>query len=79
MMSQDEIQSIASGVEEKLGWVFTPEEVEDVLKYTVRKATLNHKGEDYIPILFENELRDSVMRAAINYMGRKNLCARNAT
>lgn len=78
-MSADEIQSIVSGVEEKLGWVFDPEDIENVLEHTIRKAALNHKGEDYIPILFENELRDSVMREVINYMGRKNRCAANAT
>lgn len=79
MMSIQEIQDIVSGVEEKLGWVFFPDEIEDVLQYTIRKAALNRKGDDYIPILFENELRDSVMREKINYMGRKNLCARSAT
>lgn len=78
-MSADEIQSIVLGVEEKLGWEFSQEEVDKILKYTIRKATLNHKGEDYIPILFENELRDSVMREVINYMGRKNRCVANAT
>lgn len=77
-MSTDEIQSIVSGVEEKLGWVFDPEDIENVLEHTIRKAALNHKGEDYIPILFENELRDSGMREAINYIGRMNRCVRYA-
>lgn len=79
MINQEEVQKIVLGVEENLGWEFTEKEVEDVLKYTIRKAELNHKDDSYIPILFENELRDAVMREVINYMGRGNLCARSAT
>lgn len=79
MIRQEEIQEIVFRVEEKLGWEFSLEEIDGVLKHTIRKVVLNHKEESYVPILFENELRDSAMREAINYMGRKNLCAKSAT
>lgn len=79
MIRQEKIREIVFRVEEKFGWEFSPEEIDNVLKHTIRKAALNHKEESYIPILFENELQDSVMREVINYMGRKNLCARSAT
>lgn len=78
-MSELEIQSIVSGVEKKLGWAFDPNEVDSILAYTKRKADLNGKGPDYVPILFENELRDFVMREVINYIGRENRCALSAT
>lgn len=77
-MSQEEIQAIVREVEDKIGWEFEPEEVEDILRYTIRKAELNGKGADYIPILFENELRDSIMRAVINFRGEMNRCAKFA-
>jgi hypothetical protein len=77
-MNQGETERIVLEVENKTGWVFMPEEVQEILAYTIRKAVLNNKSEEYIPILFENELRDAVMRDYINLMGRKNLCAKSA-
>lgn len=77
-MSRQEIQEIVSGVEEKLGWIFVPEEVECVLQYTIHKSAMLQKSNDYIPILFENELRDLVIRAEINHLRRKNICVQNA-
>ena len=61
-MSAEKIRNIVLGLEEKLGLEFTPDEVDRILKHTIRKAALNHKGEDYIPILFENELQDAAIR-----------------
>lgn len=78
-MNEAEIRSIVSGVENKLGWEFDPNDVDSILSYTKRKAELNGKGPGYVPILFENELRDFVMRKVINYMGRENRCAVSAT
>lgn len=78
-MSEAEIRSIVSGVEERFGWEFDQKEVDSILAFTKRKADLNGKGPDYVPILFENELRDFVMREVINYMGRENRCALSAT
>lgn len=74
-MSEEEAQKIVSGVENKLGWKFDSKEVDSILAFTQRKADLNGKGSDYVPILFENELRDFVMRMIVNYTGRKNRCA----
>lgn len=78
-MSEAEIRSIVSGVEERFGWEFDQKEVDSILAFTKRKADLNGKGADYVPILFENELRDFVMREVINYIGRENRCALSAT
>ena len=75
MKTVDLTETLNTSVEEveaKVGYEFSEDEVLDVLAYTVRKCEINGKGEDYIPILFENELRDFVMREAINYFGYLN-------
>ena len=46
-----------------------------IMQHTVRKADLNGKDEEYVPLLFRNELEDYVMRERINAIGRRNLCA----
>lgn len=46
-----------------------------VLDYTVRKCELIGKGPEYLPMLFENELRDYYMRKEINFMGGMKKCA----
>lgn len=76
-MSPKEIQRIVFRVEAKTGWTFSLQEMWEILMYTKRKAALNRKDEEYVPILFENELRDFVMRKVINDRGRKNECVRS--
>lgn len=73
-----ELKQIVEEVEEKVHYHFCPQEVLDVLFYTVRKCQINGKGPDYIPILFENELRDYVMRLAINIAGHQNYLKKKA-
>ena len=77
-MSSDGIRRIVVGVEAKTGWTFRYKDVCEILQYTERKARQNGKGQDYVPILFENELRDFVTRSVINAKGRLNECARFA-
>lgn len=77
-MSSDEIRRIVVGVEAKTGWTFRYKDVCEILQYTERKARQNGKWQDYVPILFENELRDFVTRSVINAKGRLNECARFA-
>lgn len=60
------IGSIISEVEKKTGYVFSRAETFQVLLFTVRKCQINGKGDDYIPILFENELMDYIARSEIN-------------
>lgn len=66
-----ELAEIVAEVQEKTEYIFCPVEIADILAYTHRKCEINGKGEDYIPILFENELRDYLMREAINFMSMK--------
>lgn len=71
-MNQEEMQKIIAKVEKELVWEFTKEEIDKTFEWTMRKAILNKVDDDYIPLMFEDELRYSVIREAINYMGRKN-------
>ena len=73
-----EIRRIVVGVEAKMGWTFRHKDVCEILQYTEQKARQNGKGQGYVPILFENELRDFVTRSVINAQGRLNECARFA-
>ena len=77
-MSSDEIRRIVVGVEAKMGWTFRHKDVCEILQYTEQKARQNGKGQGYVPILFENELRDFVTRSVINAQGMLNECARFA-
>lgn len=75
----EELADIITDVQNRTGYTFDVWDIHDLALHTVRKAELNGKDETYVPILFENELRDHVMRERINLMGRRNLCARSAT
>ena len=73
MMNIENISNeLASTAERVVGITFDPEVIYKVIRYTVRKCELNGKGEDYIPVLFENELRDYLMRREINERGELN-------
>lgn len=73
-----ELARIVVGVTEKTGYEFCSYEIADILAFTHRKCELNKKGEDYVPVLFENELRDYLMREAINFRSEENYKKRMA-
>lgn len=75
----DRVVDIAMAAQRRMGPDLSLVDVYNVLRYTIRKAELNGKGDDYVPVLFENELRDFAMRKEINRIGGLNLCARSAT
>lgn len=56
-------------IQREVGYTFSFDEVYGTAVQTRRKADLNRKGDDYVPILFKNELRDLVMRNRINLLG----------
>lgn len=68
-ISAEEMTDIVYDVQARVGYRFDLMEVFEIARYTVRKAELAGKDESYVPILFENELRDFVMRKCINVMG----------
>lgn len=65
----EKLVEIALNVAEQMKYPFTSQEVIKVLKHTERKMELNGKGDDYLPLLFADELKDYVIRIAINVSG----------
>lgn len=68
-ISAEELADIIYDVQSRIGYRFDLMEVFEIARHTVRKAELTGQDESYVPILFENELRDFVMRKCINVMG----------
>lgn len=79
MKQSRELYEIVDKVQRGCGYEFSEKELLDIHAYTVRKCEVNGKGDDYVPILFENELTDYLMRKAINIAGGANRCAKCAT
>lgn len=67
----EDLVSILDKEQCKSGYSFDGEEALKILSHTVRKCGLTGNEADYIPILFENELHDYIMRLAVNHIGRK--------
>ena len=68
-MGREAIMNIVAEVEKELNLTFGPEEIREVLGYTIRKAKIAGQGESYIPLLFEDELRNFAIRDAVNLLG----------
>lgn len=75
----EKLVDIVFDAQTRLRYKFDLMDVFNILRYTIRKCEVNGKGDDYIPLLFRNELEDFVMREQINLIGRMNQCARSAT
>ena len=61
-----------TAAEEHLGFEIPEDVAGQVLAYSCRKCMVNGKGTDYLPVLYENELRDYYMRLSINLKGAMN-------
>ena len=57
-------------VQRELWHTFSFDEVYATAVQTRRKTDLNGKDDDYILVLFDNELKDLVMRNRINLLGK---------
>lgn len=64
-----ELVNAKKAAEENIGIEIPDEVASGVLDYSIRKCEVAGKGLDYLPLLFENELRDYYMRLAINLKG----------
>ena len=71
----DRLTEIALAVQERTHFQFDLLDVSAILAHTLRKVELNQKDPEYIPVLFENELEDFVMRMKLNLRGESILCA----
>lgn len=63
--ARESAESVRKDAEQK-GFILTGAEYEALLQYTARKCRLNGKGEDYLPILLADEIKDYFFRNAIN-------------
>lgn len=70
-----ETEEIVMKVQEQRDVIFEEHEIRNIYKHSARKAARNGNGEDYIPLLFEDELNDAVTRMRINLIGGMNRCA----
>ncbi len=78
-MEREAVMNIVAEVEKELNLTLEPEVIREVLGYTVRKAKIAGQDESYIPLLFEDELRNFAIRNAVNFLGREiNQCVRFA-
>lgn len=68
------IESIIDRVQNDEKYVFSFSEVVLCAVITRRKLYLNQQDDGYMNILFENELRDCVMRHRINHAWRNSEC-----
>lgn len=71
-VSQGVIEQMVGAAERILGLGFHPGILYGLADHTFRKWENTGYGEDYLPVLFENELRDYIMRREINEVGRMN-------
>lgn len=69
MLDIAKVTRIVSGVENRMEFSFSCDEIIDTVRYTIRKCELNGKDEDYFYLLFENELEDLIQRCYINLRG----------
>lgn len=74
-LNTEELGNIIVDVQNETGFWFDVDDMVAIMQRTVRKADLNGKDEEYVPLLFRNELEDYVMRERINAIERRNLCA----
>ena len=64
-----DLEKAKMAAEDKLGFEIPGSVAGKVLDYAVRKCVANGKDADYLPILFENELRDYYTRLFITLKG----------
>lgn len=69
---EKELYEIVERAGKELNYQFDDGEIADVLRYSLRKCEVNGKDDDYVPIIFETELHDYVMRSTINAVGYMN-------
>lgn len=69
---QAELVDAVRTAELRTGSKFDIGVVYEVLKYSIGKLSCIGKGMDYLPLRFDNELRDHAMREAVNRKGAEN-------
>lgn len=68
-MNENAVEAVVDAIriaENRTYCHFDFDTIVDVLLYSVQKLKIIGKGTDYLPLLFENELRNHAMREEIN-------------
>lgn len=68
----EQINEARKAAEITLGFPIPEEVADEVLAFAKRKCTVSGQPDSYLPLLYENELTDFFMRAAINQRGGMN-------
>jgi hypothetical protein len=68
----DKVMDVVQKVETETHHLFEPQEVTELVQFTVHKCEMNGKDTSYFYILLENELTDFLKREFINLMGERN-------
>ncbi len=69
---------IVKRVENETGYKLALHEISETFMYSLRKCKLNGKGVDYLPIMFESELRDYIAGVSITALGMINMITKNS-
>lgn len=77
-MKEMEAFNLVERVQREFNTTFTIQEIVNITWLAKRKCEINKKGEDYIPLMLENELRNLAMRNIINGSGGADKCVRYA-
>ena len=72
--AKEQIINIVHAVEKERQIQFEPDEVSEVLAYTMRKLVYLKKAPDYFPLLFKCELGNHAMWSDIKTIGEMNGC-----
>lgn len=70
------LEAAKEAAEAKLGFEIPSEVAAEVLEYSIHKCEVIGKDDDYLPLLFENELWGYYMMMAINLRGCENSAQR---
>lgn len=71
MIRTDELADVIDSVSGQYGYDFCAAEISWVLGLTERKCMIKGKGDEYMPLLFETELKEYLTGEAINHHWRK--------
>ena len=66
------LKEAVSNAEQILGFHITGDVAAEVLMYAIRKCKVIGRDSSYLPLLFETELLDFHMRAAVNSRSERN-------
>ena len=63
-----DIETVRKTMEEK-GMVLTQQEFDLIVLHARRKLEIIHKGEEYLPLLLEDEIKNYFFRITVNAAG----------